>query len=548
MTQELRIRNQSQSLFNRALTTAYRNGVQIYDPSIWLMRDPDAEEKMLRDADIAHAVGYRRHLIAGRQWNLTPRDDTSETSELAVKIGEELLGHVPHFTQARFNLARAFFSGSRFARIHGRPEVLDIGDGRRRTWWVPTRLEDIDKRNFRIVPDMDIDGGQLAAHWERWDVGVGDWGVETTKDATETIRHVYADDQATLGHGRALREAIGWWWYAKEHVFQESLQAVERFAQGIIHAKINGVRDATSGKPNATLITEWQDLLEDLRARHVLVSDRDDEVEIISPSAEGWQMLSTMREELRSTIFTLVLGANLTTSANEGGSYALAEIQENSTEALIQYDRETLEETLTDDLLGCLWKKNLANVRELGIGGEMPRFAITQEKRTDPKERAEVFEIANRMGLPLATDDIYEQLGTRKPDEEEDILAGAIPGGLHGDGFGSGVPGFGVPATDPLGAPTPVGADIGGGTIGEPIEIQETAMNGAQVTAAAELVVSVVQGTMPPGTAVRMLVSMFNLPQPEAQAMIDEAVRFTPAAPPTAAPAEPAVESTGAIA
>ena len=31
MTQELKIRNQSQSLFNRALTSAYRNGIQIYD-------------------------------------------------------------------------------------------------------------------------------------------------------------------------------------------------------------------------------------------------------------------------------------------------------------------------------------------------------------------------------------------------------------------------------------------------------------------------------------------------------------------------------------
>ena len=72
MTSELRLQNQSQNLYVRALSAAYRNNVQIYDPSLWLARDPEAEEKMLRDADIAHAVGYRRHLIAGRNWRLTP--------------------------------------------------------------------------------------------------------------------------------------------------------------------------------------------------------------------------------------------------------------------------------------------------------------------------------------------------------------------------------------------------------------------------------------------------------------------------------------------
>ena len=76
MTSDLRLRNQSQQLYTRALSSAWMNGVQIYDPSVWLNRDPEVEEKMLRDADIAHAVGYRRHLIAGRNWKLQPKVET----------------------------------------------------------------------------------------------------------------------------------------------------------------------------------------------------------------------------------------------------------------------------------------------------------------------------------------------------------------------------------------------------------------------------------------------------------------------------------------
>lgn len=433
--QELRNRHQSRELWVRALSSAWRSGVQLYDPSVWLARDPEAEEKMLRDADIAHAVAFRRHLIAGRQWTLQPLEKESPRGPVAVGVGAGLLGCIRHFTGARLNLARAFFSGARFARIHGEARIMRIGDGRLRTWWVPTHLEDLDKRSFRIVPDK-VGSGPLTAHWQRWDVGASQWKDQSVADARETIRHVYQDDQGSLGYGRGLREAIGWWWYAKENIFHESLQAAERFAQGIITAKIDGARDANSGLPNEEVIERWTEVLTDLRSKHVLVHDSSDTIEAIQVGGEGWNLLKDLRAELRTTIHTLILGANLTTAASEGGSYALAEIQENSTEALVQFDRETLEETLTDDLLGCLWWKNWANMVELGIAEEMPRFSITQEKRIDPVQRATVAQTLHGMGVPLSLDDIYEQTGFAKPQEGEERLEGAAAPAPGLDAFG----------------------------------------------------------------------------------------------------------------
>jgi hypothetical protein len=310
--------------------------------------------------------------------------------------------------------------------------------------------------------------------------------TQSVQDAAHTIRHVYQDDEGTLGHGRGLREALGWWWYAKTQVFQESLQAVERFAQGILTAKVDGARDAETGLPNTELINQWRDVLEDLRSRHVL----------------------------RSTIYTLIMGANLTTSANSGGSYALAQIQENSTEALVQYDRETLEDTLTDDLLGCIWWKNHANLQELGISNEKPRFSITQEKREDPQERAAVAQVLAGMGVELSLEDVLEQTGFRKPEPGEEVVrsapdpASSLFGGL---GLGTSQPETAEPEQ-----PT------------EPVDLQETALNGAQVQAAADIIDRVVNGKMPSGTAIRMLTSMFNLPLDEAQAMVTEAEQFTP--------------------
>lgn len=434
MSVEMTLQNQSQQIYVRALSTAWRHRTQIWDPSVWLNRDPDAEAKMLRDADIAQAVGFRQRLVAGRQWTIVPKTKGSPRGDMAVAVANELLGHIEQFTDARLNLASAFFYGSRFAKIHLQAKRMRIGDGRLRTWLVPVRLEDEDKKVHRVVPKTE--DGTLSAHWEHWNIPQAKWVPTPPRDALRTIRHVYQDDQSTLGHGRALREALGWWWYAKEHVFHESLQAVERFAQGIVHAKIDGLRDAATGMPNPELIRAWQEVLEDLRARHVLVSDRNDSIEIIQGNAQGWELLKTIRDELRNSIVTLVLCANLTTSADKGGSYALGEIQENSTEALVQHDREVLEETLSKQLLGCVWHENYANLVELGVVSEKPRFSIRQEKKLDPKVRADVANVLHGMGVPIAKDDIYEQTGFRKPQEGEDVVEGAAP---MPTGFGDGM-------------------------------------------------------------------------------------------------------------
>ena len=227
-------------------------------------------------------------------------------------------------------------------------------------------------------------------------------------------------------------------------MFAESLAACERLAQGIVAAKVDGARDAATGLPNEKLIRDWQKVLERLRSKHVLVYDKTDQVEVIQASGEGHALLRDIRDELRTTIHTLILGANITTAANKGGSYALAEVQENSTEALIQFDRESLEESLTTHLIGAIWFHNWANMVDLGIAEDRPRFNIRQEKHLDPQVRVAVAEAASRMGLPLALDEVYEHIGFRRPGPDDEVLQPrSTPAGA--DPIGMGLPGMGLP-------------------------------------------------------------------------------------------------------
>lgn len=440
MTTELRLStDQARQSYVTALSSVWHRETRLDDPSAILARDHDVEEKMLADPDIGHAVNYRRHLVAGRQWQIQPDPDVGQDGDVATTVATALLRKVRRFTEARHKLARAFFSGARYARIHGRLQRLTIGDGKPRDWWCPVKLEDVDKRRLRIVP-RNVGTEKLSATWELWDVGTAQWRVLTQDEWSGFVRHTYQDEEGSLGYGRGLRDALGLVWYAKENVLQDSLLAAERFGGGLLKARIDGARDAQSGKPNQQVIREWINVLQGMRSKHVLVHDRQDDVEFVQSDANGWELQRELREEFRTQVFTLVLGANVTQSANKGGSYALAEVQENSTEAIIRFDRESLEESLTDDLIGYTWRRNWANLVELRIQNQMPRFSIDHEQKMDPTQRATVAQTLYNMGVPLASEDIYEQTGFRRPRDNEDVIESAPAMPVGGPGFGQGVP------------------------------------------------------------------------------------------------------------
>ena len=135
-------------------------------------------------------------------------------------------------------------------------------------------------------------------------------------------------------------------------------------------------------------------------------------------------------------IFTLVIGANLTTAADKGGSYALAEVQENSTEARVTFDRESLEETYTDTLVAAIWYHNWPLMSELGIHDAAPMFNIKQEKPQDPLQRAQVIQTMSGTGLRIAAQDAYEQVGLRAPKPGEEVLEPPAPAPAFPGGFG----------------------------------------------------------------------------------------------------------------
>lgn len=429
--------NLAADLYTQALSAAYRRGVRVYDPDYAASHDPEAYEKLRRDPVVAKAMQIRRHAVAGQRWFMRPASDL-EDDVIAAKVVGQLVAEVSRFSAGRFNLAEAVFNGQTFAKIDGHRALRQYGDGVTRKWFVPTRLRDIHKWRLRQVRDMrdeaDIRESGIRTTWEMFNVSTQSWETITAAQRRMLVVHTYEDKEDTLGYGRGLIEALYHFYWLKTSTLREVMQGIERWGQGWIVAGVDGLREGSTTKTNADVTSAWLDALEKSRGRHAFVHDNEDTINIHETSGSGNDIGMGMLRYLDEAMVGLVLGAVLPSgSSNKQGSFARAKIEDQTSEALMQYDRELLGETLTRDLVGMIWRLNRANLVSLGLGNaRMPKLMIQSQTKADPIKTTEATLKALAVGLPFKRDEVYAKLEFTPPavgDEVIDLSSATSEGG-----------------------------------------------------------------------------------------------------------------------
>ncbi len=431
-----RLTSAHQDQYVSDLRAAYL-GLRLYDPDDAFAQDPLVWDKMLRDPVIRHAVQDRCYKVAGRKWQMRPASD-DEADKAVAGIVEELLGTIRGFTAARYRLAQGVFHGRSYAYINGERRVLAAGDFPVRRWWVPCRLEQLDARGVRFVPEWDAlpDGSRHVRRvTEVRSLDGRRWIRPSVEDLASLVQVVYADEESRLGYGRGLQESIYFYFYAIWKVLEEGLSAVERWGQGVLVGKVKPKKGRTN-QTSEEMADEMLDVLNRMRARHGVVVDPEDEITMLWPSGTGHQMIVDFLKYLHQQVTRLITGALLPTGgAPEAGSKARAETESDEAEAMIQFDREVIDEALTDCLVAQVWRVNRANFVALGLGdARMPWFSTIQEKKENPAENAQVAATLLNAGVPLKVAEIMEKTGFTPPKRnpetgewEEDVIEGRAP-------------------------------------------------------------------------------------------------------------------------
>lgn|SRR3990167_2768634 len=423
-------RNVNQDLYVYALASTYKSNWRVYDPDYALSRDPDIFERVRRDPVIAHAFEQRLHMIAGKVWRVEPRGDTPQ-DKLAAKIMEEIIDSIEHFTESRYELAQAVIVARTYQYMEGDRKFVSLGGLPAANWWMPIRLHDIDRRRFKFRPNWTTGkapgDNKLDVTMELYSIERGKW--ESVDHPEWFIRHVYGDEEARLGHGRGLLEAIYFYHWAKGVVLREGLEGIERWAQGIVTAKIDGLVPGSKDRTNEDVRDTWLDIIQKMRSRHALVYGKDDEFKVVESTGTGHQMVLEFVKYLDEGITRLILGS-ISPSGQSGreGSYAKSKVEQDTTEALIQYDRKLLDETITRDLVGAIWRLNKPIFSFTGMAcAKMPRLVTVQERNEDPHLAVQVIARALMSGIPLRKDEVYSKIGFSMPNPEDEVIEGVTP-------------------------------------------------------------------------------------------------------------------------
>jgi phage gp29-like protein len=403
------------------LSAAFRDGMRLYDPDFALTQDEEIYEKVETDAVIAHAMQQRRHLVAGPEWQIVP-GGTDPASKALASVVEDIVLKSSRvgIASARFNLAKAVFCGSTYAAMYGRRRLFGAGGLVPQNWWVPTEIKDIDKRRVR---SMIVDGHPQE---EIWDVPSMSW--KPVENPRWLIRHVYNDDESSLGRGKGLLKAIYYYFRAKAVILARGLDGAEHWAHGKAFWGIDHAAALSSGQTMEQVYRQYLDAYDKMRSKHVMIHNAADKFTHVDGPGQGHQIVIDLLGYLDSGIRIVVLGANLPTEATEGGSYALGKVQENSTDALIRYDTSLLDDTMTRDLLGLVLDLNRPQIVAAGLAGaEMPRFVTVREKASDPLQTSQVIQNALGAGIPLRRDEVYERLGFSIPGPDDEIVEPRSP-------------------------------------------------------------------------------------------------------------------------
>lgn len=416
----------AKQIYGRQLHSLMEAG-RLHDQSVALERDPDSYEKMFLDADIAHLKQVRKHLVAGSRWQMRPASSHSVDVKAANVMQKILdIGLNESFIEGRFNLAEAVFRGSAFARINGHLHWTAnlLGDRMPYQVWVPDDVVDVDRRRFDKVAhhvDRGLSTERYEVEWRMFSEIHNDW---RSWDHPEWyIKHVYNADEASLGYGRGLIDAMYFYWRAKEVLLKSGLQGAQRWALGFMVASVDNARSASSGKTNQHIVNSFMAELKKQVSQHFFVKDKLDELEVLPGPGQGWEIVKFMLEYCDKKLRQLCLGSNLPTDANKGGSYALAEMQQNTTDVLVKFDRRLLGQSLTRDLIGLTWNVNRNVFFSMGLASaEMPSLMILDEKINDPKAQAEITEILLRSGVRQKASEVYELSERTMPGLNDDVI------------------------------------------------------------------------------------------------------------------------------
>ena len=279
------------------------------------------------------------------------------------------------------------------------------------------------------------------------------WELLSIKEQNNFTRNTHENVESSLGYGRGLLNEIYYFWWAISIVWEQYLAGIERWAQGLGIIKLDGIRDASSGKTNDSLADDYLETFEKTKSRHYVVMDKDDDYDLRDMPGTGHTAASEALDRLYNGVVQLVLGAVLPTGGGDDvGSNARAVTEAETSDSIFMFDRAVLSESLNCGVVRQTWRLNRLNIRELLKGMDLPMaktpiYKITNEKFEDPVANSRILSALRGLPIKLKETEVMEKIGySPVTPEDQDIINLEDVARIRTPGLG----GFEARPVDPL--------------------------------------------------------------------------------------------------
>lgn len=387
---------------------------------------------MRRDCFIRSLLQERKLPTANRSWQLTPDDPRDPAQRRAVQTLTRCIKQTRRWRRFLAYLLEAIWYGRYGAQITW--ERRPIGNGER-AWCVGSHTPvNGDKIQFAwdAAPVVFINqsaAGRYPPEYVVYTDRVPGLKLARQNWRDQFIIHTHEVDDADYFEGElagavqgvGLRNWVYWAWWLRDEMLGWAVDFMKKvgtlgllvfwYELGNKAAKAEAEKNAqrasketalVMGRPGAKDTSAWG-------------------VDHVGISMTGVETLQRMIQNyFEHHIERLIIGQTLSAGV-EGhglGGTGVARLHENTKFQLLQFDADNLAETLTDDLVGPLLRKNFPDA-EFGV-----RFEFNVEA-PDNDSKMKTVQSAAALGVTFRMDEVRELTGMSKPAEGEETVGAA---------------------------------------------------------------------------------------------------------------------------
>src|SRR3990167_1914584 len=431
----LTIRSTNDLIYSYMLGSAYKTA-WVYNPSLSESKDADLFTEMLADADLASSVDRHIKSIV-RPWHVeTPRGSKNKKDKELAGVVQHALDLCENFDDSRERLALCDILGRTYEVATWELQKVRLGDLPAMEWYIPVWMRNLYRRRVHWETEY-YDAGEGVKRKivtkRIWDTDRNAWIRPSAEWLTSLVEFINDDREERLGYGRGHIDSMYFYDYFKRMGFQKLQEGIDRWANGIVVGKVDGLRNASVGKTNTDLRNSMRDVIRNMRSEHIVVLEKGDEIEVIEGGDSGIDHTMKVVDRMAQSIERLLNGSVRPSGhgmSDKSGARAQAETESDSKEEFFQPMRAKLDRVLTRTVIRAFLYFNQPALRKLGLGDDVancPRLLSEQKDKLDPMSALTSAQGMRTMGLELVKSEVYEKTGWAQPDADDETLEGEDP-------------------------------------------------------------------------------------------------------------------------